>query len=173
MGKQAINFSDNWKTKSIYFLGDETNKHEIVITKKDKSCIRGEQLFYNYKGINIYAELDSIIYIDTKNDIIQIQKHKELTPPDQREYLVLLVYYDESLSNSFPGIIGRQNAFDYIKSMIEEINIEESIILTETVEFKDALNIYEFMKECILNGIVENEDGFDVDEYVISTDIEE
>ena len=92
-------------------------------------------------------------------------RYKELSPPDKREYLVLLSYYDESISNTYQGIVGRQNVFDYIKSIVEEINIQESLILAETVEFKNAINIYDFMKECILNNAVKNDDGFDIEDY--------
>ena len=164
-----ISFSDDWKSKGIYFLGDTNNNSEIVITKNDRAYVRGDQLYFKYKDINIYTDLDNIIYINTKTDIIQIKKYKELSPPEEREYLILLVYYDEELPNTYQGFIGRQNVFDYLKSIAEEIDIEQSLILVETVEFKNAINIYEFMKECILNGTVENNDGFDIEEYYIKT----
>lgn len=164
----AINFSDNWKKNGIYFLGDENNTKEIVITKNDKQYIRGNQLYVEYNGSHIYASLDSVIYINTITNVIQIDKYKELTPPDQRQYLVLLEYYDEELQNTYQGFVGRQTVFDYIKSIAEEIDLNKSLILTETVQYKDAINIYDFMKECILTGSVKNDDGFDIDEYVIN-----
>ena len=170
MATKAIEFSNNWKKQGLYFLGDENNKNEIVITKNDTSYIRGNMLYFKYKDIDIYTDLDNAIYINTKNDTIQIMKYKELSPPEQREYVLLLEYHNNDLSNVFQGIIGRQETFDYIKSIIEEIDIEKSIILTETVQLKDALNIYEFMKECILNGTVINDDGFDIEEYNVTID---
>lgn len=171
MGKiKAIKTYEDWqKPKGIYFLG-EGNENEIVITKNDPVHVRDNRLYFNYKGIAIYADIDNIIYIDKNSDTIQIIKHKELAPPEQREYLLLLVYHDEELENTFQGYIGRQNVFDFIKSIIEEIDIEKSLIIAETVQFKDALNIYEFMKECILNDMVLNDDGFDIEEYIIKTD---
>ena len=51
--------------------------------------------------------------------------------------------------------------------------MEESLILTETVEYRNAINIYDFMKECIMNKTVNNDDGFDIDEYIITIDDEE
>lgn len=169
---EPIKFTKDWEKKPIYFMGQD-NPNEIVITKNDKQYVVGNQLYFKYKDINIYADLDSLIYINTKTDIIQIKKYKELTPPNNREYLVLLVYYDEQLPNTFQGIIGRQETFDFIKSIAEEINMEESLILTETVEYRNAINIYDFMKECIMNKTVNNDDGFDIDEYIITIDEEE
>ena len=167
MNNNPISFSDNWKKDGIYFLGDGNNTGEIVITKNDKAYVRGEQLYFKYKDTHIYADLDSIIYINTKTDIIQIKKYKELTPADQREYLVLLHYYDEEITNTYQGFIGRQTVFDYLKSIAEEIDLEQSLILTETVEYRNAINVYDFMKECILNETVNNDDGFDIEEYVV------
>ena len=166
MSKNAIYFSDDGKRNTIRFLGEsELKPDEIIISKNNPMHIKGDKLYYKYKDIDIYADLDNIIYINTSNDIIKIMRYKELSPPDKREYLVLLSYYDESISNTYQGIVGRQNVFDYIKSIVEEINIQESLILAETVEFKNAINIYDFMKECILNNAVKNDDGFDIEDY--------
>ena len=65
MNNNPISFSDNWKKDGIYFLGDGNNTGEIVITKNDKAYVRGEQLYFKYKDTHIYADLDSIIYINT------------------------------------------------------------------------------------------------------------
>ena len=102
-----------------------------------------------------------------------VDKYKELTPPDQRQYLVLLEYYNEELQNTYQGFVGRQNVFDYIKSIVEDIDLDKSLILTETVQYKDAINIYDFMKECIISGSVKNDDGFDIDDYNIDIEEEE
>ena len=103
---------------------------------------------------------------------MHIIKRKELTPADEREYLLLLSYYDEKMENTYQGCVGRQNVFDFIKSIIEEIDIERSLILAETVQLKDAINIYDFMKDCILNQTVVNDDGFDIEDYVVNIDEE-
>ena len=170
MAKDVFTFLDDNEEKvedCIYFLGDGTNESEIVITKNDKSYVKGNMLCFNYKGIDIYTDLDNAIYINTDTNTIQIKKYKELTLPDKREYLLLLSYHDNKIENTYQGCIGRQNVFDFIKSIVEEIDIEKSLILAETVQLKDAINIYEFMRECILNKTVENDDGFDIEEYII------
>lgn len=164
MPKNAIYFSDDDKRNSIHFF-EHNESGEIIISKNDKMCIRGDKLYFKYNDIDIYTELDNVICIDTDNDIIKIMRYKELSPPDEREYLVLLSYYDESISNTYQGVVGRQNVFDYIKSIVEDIDINKSIILAETVEFRNAISIYDFMKECILSESVKNDDGFDIEEY--------
>ena len=170
---EALIFSDNWKNEGIYFLGNENNGNEIVITKNDKRYVRGNQLYVEYNGSHIYASLDSVIYINTITNVIQIDKYKELTPPDKRQYLVLLEYYNEEQENTYQGFVGRQTVFDYIKSIADEIDLDKSLILTETVQYKDAINIYDFMKECIISGSVKNDDGFDIDDYNIDIEEEE
>ena len=94
MSKNAIYFSDDGKRNTIRFLGEsELKPDEIIISKNNPMHIRGDKLYYKYKDIDIYADLDNIIYINTSNDIIKIMRYKELSPPDKREYLVLLSYY--------------------------------------------------------------------------------
>ena len=39
------------------------------------------------------------------------------------------------------------------------------MVLAETVAFKDSITVYEFMKRCINDGMVQNDDGFDIEEY--------
>lgn len=170
--KDAIRFYDNdeWKGKSIYFMGDKSNEEEIVITSDDREYVRGDKLCVEYNGIQIYADLNQVVYINQKTNVIYIKENKKLSPPEEREYLVLLSFYNEQ--NTFQGIVGRQDTFDYLKSIIETIDIGSSMVLAETVAFKDSITVYEFMKRCIEDGMVQNDDGFDIEEYYCRIDEE-
>ena len=90
-----------------------------------------------------------------------------------KNHYVGLPVYNEEQENTYQGFVGRQTVFDYIKSIADEIDLDKSLILTETVQYKDAINIYDFMKECIISGSVQNDDGFDIDDYIINIEEEE
>jgi len=159
---------DSWQKKPFYFMGQGENANEILITKNDRVYVRGEMLYVEFEGVNIYADINSAIIINTVSKTVMIKPYKELSPPEEREYLLLLVYYDEDLDSTYKGIVGRQNVFDYIKDNIETIDIKKSVILAETVAIKDGISIYKFMSDCIKGETpVENEDGFDIEEYNI------
>ena len=172
--KEALHFyedGESYKQQGIYFMGDKSNTHEIVITSDDREYVRGDKLCVTYNGIEIYADLNQIIYINTKNNTVYIKENKKLSEPENREYLILLASFDGT--NTYQGILGRQATFDYLKGIIEEIDVDSSMILAETVAFKDSITIYEFMKKCIDEELVQNDDGFDIEDYHITNDMEE
>ena len=172
--KEVLRFfedNENWKPNAIYFMGDESNEHEIVITSDDREYVRGDKLYVQYNDVDIYADLNQVIYINTKTNMVYIKENKKLSPPEEREYLVLLSFY-EGEQNTYQGIVGRQNTFDYLKSIIEAIDIGSSMVLAETVAFKDSITVYDFMKRCIEDDMVQNNDGFDIEEYYCSVDDE-
>lgn len=86
-----------------------------------------------------------------------------LKDPEQKEYLVcLLMSYDNDTSYEWNIIRGRKNTYEYLKENIENIDFDDSFVLTEGVALEDRKTIYAFMKHCqdIFN------DGFDIDDYV-------
>ena len=149
----------------VYLDGRDGDTGVLIITKEDKQYVRGDKLYVKYKGIGIYADIDDAISINTYNDEFYIFRHDELSPPTDREYLLLLVYNDESLMDTFLGISGRQDVFDYIVNNAELIDFVESKILAETTKMKDMWTVYKFMKMCIDNEMVENPTGFDPEDY--------
>lgn len=169
--KQAIRFFDendkNWN-QGIHFLGDSPD--EIVITKNDKQYIRGSKLCVEFNGIVIYADLDQRIVINRKTNTVYTERIKQLAPPEEREYVLLIQYYDDYESRTYESVVGRQAVFDRIKTMADDINLRSSLVLVETVPIKDSLTVYEFMKKCIEENIVENNDGFDIEEYYLEAD---
>ena len=159
----------------VFIDGRDDDPGVLVITKADKQYVKGERLYVKYKGVGIYADIDDAISINTYNDEIYIFRHDELTPPEDREYLLLLVYNDETVENSYLGISGRQEVFNFIVNNAEYIDCVESKIMAETTKMKDMWTLYQFAKMCVDNEMVENPTGFDPTEYgtLVVSDIEE
>lgn len=95
-----------------------------------------------------------------------IDKKKD---PEKRLYVVLYYSYEDGEEvKSFEILTGRTNAREFIKNMIDSIDIHESKILVETVAYEDALTVYQFIKEME----VYYQDGFDIEDYNIGDYIE-
>ena len=152
---------------------DQNDTGVLIITREETQYVRGNSLFVPYKGIKIIADIDDAISINTYNDEIHIFRRDELIPPDQKEYLILLVYNDDGLDDSYQGILGRQEAFDYIVKNAEIIDMNKSMILSESTKMKDMWTVLKFTKMCINNQIVKNETGFDPKEYDLVIEDEE
>lgn len=149
-----------------FYKINEGNKHEIIITQNDRQYVRGDQICYEYKGITIFADIEDAIIVNTAMSTISIKKFKTLSPPEEREYLILLSENsDEEEENRFQGIIGRQETFDYLVSMIDSIDIHKSIILAETTCLRNAISVYKFMNRCITDGLIQNNSGFDIEDF--------
>lgn len=91
------------------------------------------------------------------------------TEPD-KTYLILLEDTEESFRD-WQIITGRQDAYDYIKSMVISqeygcIDVEKSKIVVNTLTIDKAISIYEFMKEMKLKDKVIDYTEFDIDDYV-------
>ena len=156
---------DLYENPFVQLDGRDGDEGVFIITKEDKQYVRGDKLFFKYKGIGIFADINDAISVNTYNDELYIFRHDELSPPEDREYLLLLVYNDESLIDTFIGISGRQEVFNYIVRMADMIDFEKSKILAETTKLKDLWSIHKFMKMCINNEMVKNDTGFDPDDY--------
>lgn len=159
----------------VYLDGRDNDTGVLIITKENREYVKGDRLYVKYKGIGIYCDIDDAISINTYNDELYIFRHDELTPPKDREYLLLLVFNDEELENSFLGMSGRQDVFDFIVNNAENLDFIESKILAETTKMRDMWNLYKFMKMCIDNEMVSNPTGFDPTDYgaFVESDLED
>lgn len=85
--------------------------------------------------------------------------------PDEKEYLIFYYATDDNGDEykSFELITGRKEAYEWIKSAIDFIDIDESRILVEGVNLENAVTIYDFLKYV---KAFYYDDGFDVDEYI-------
>lgn len=139
--------------------------NEIIITKDNPANVRGGKLFCIFKGGFVYTDINDTIVIDPNSNNLYIyhQEDEELTPADEREYLLLLYYSDDT--TEFRGITGRQVVFDELIALSNDIDFDKSMILAETTKMKDMISIYAFMKLCVDKNLVKNNSGFDPDEY--------
>ena len=88
------------------------------------------------------------------DDIAELKKRVKRSPDDQD------VYFWEAMT-------GRSTAYEYIVDHIDDLLIdpENSFVLVETVPYKDALSIANFIRYLKNANLVE-EDGFDIEEYI-------
>ena len=105
-------------------------------------------------------ELKQMYDVVDKNRDIDYEERERVKDPEQREYLVLIAGKYES--DEWSIFIGRSEAYEYIKSEIDNINLDQSFVLVETVTLRNRISVYAFMKKCesLYN------DSFDIDEYV-------
>lgn len=149
-------------------------KFAILKTTENGKYIRGGQLYFKMNGVEIYTELDNIIYVDLDNNTFIVRDGKkvinEIAPvdPEKRQYVLLMKCTEHN--NDFyqwESMEGRVTTYNYIVDNIDILNIdpEKSFVLTENVALKDALTIAEFVRYLKNSELVE-EDGFDIEEYI-------
>lgn len=82
--------------------------------------------------------------------------------PEEKEYLLLYTgEYEGEEIKSYEFIKGRTNIYEFIKNMIECIDIHESLVLSESVKISDAISVYKFMKTFEEYF----KDSFDIEDY--------
>lgn len=89
-----------------------------------------------------------------------------VNPVKEKRYILLMVTQNDNEEEEklFEVITGRENAYNYLKNMIECMDIHESKVMGGTVSYDDALSVYQFMSWCQSNGLIEC-DGFDIEDY--------
>ena len=60
----------------------------------------------------------------------------------------------------------RQDAYDYIKTHIEEIDLVESFVLSSETMLKESINAGQFMLHMIDNDFIIDETSFDINDYL-------
>lgn len=93
----------------------------------------------------------------------------------EKRYLIIIkgieCDQDEKEFKDWEWKIGRQEAYDYIKGLIEsdyvDINVHESKIFvdSEKVKLADALSVYEFMKIMKTDNKVKDDTNFDIEDF--------
>lgn len=79
--------------------------------------------------------------------------------PENRQYLICIAGLNQ---DSWIIVTGRTEAYEYIKSNIDDINLEHSFILVESCVLAERKSIYAFMKYA---GEFYS-DGFDIEDYI-------
>ena len=83
--------------------------------------------------------------------------------PEDRQYLICIRAKEGSgAQDSWDFVTGRTEAYEYIKSNIDDIDMEHSFVLVESVSLAERKSIYAFMKYA---GEFYS-DGFDIEDYV-------
>lgn len=102
-----------------------------------------------------------ISFTDGRRTPVKFIKDGEI-PPEKREYLIL--YYSEIEDEevkSFEIITGRKKAYEFVRSIIEYIDIHESKVLVSGATLENCKTVYEYMK--LME--VYFEDSFDIEDY--------
>ena len=163
-----IEYDEYGRQKAIYQIG-EGGDFEEIITKNTPQAVRGNQIWTRVGGYDLFTDINNTIIIDKRGANILVLGNKiedEITPVNEREYLLLLVgAEDTEFEDTFRGIVGRQNVFDTVVGIVDLIDMHESKILAETTQLKGAITVWDFMKMCVDKDLVENPTGFDPYEY--------
>lgn len=173
-----IEFTDKVQESPISFIEKDINSSTnfaILKTTANGKFMRGKMLFYSLNGVEVYTDPNNIIFVDTINNTLFIREHEkvisEIAPedPEQRQYIILytdLGYEDghEEFPLRWEALQGRTGAYESIKVNAPVIDIDKSIVLVETVPFKDSLTVREFVNY-LKNADMVPEDDFDIDNY--------
>lgn len=182
--QSPVHFFEDGKVPAesvLYSIDNSINGPErFAITKNTDGgkYMRGNLLFYSLNGIEIYTEPNNIIFVDVTNNTLFIRTYEKVTNgiapenPEQKQYILLysdLGYEDDgNSSEEFPlrweAVVGRRTAYDSIKVNAPIIDIDRSLVLVETLPFKDALSVRQFM-EYLKNSDIINEEDFDINDF--------
>ena len=137
--------------------------------------VRGEHLFYNMRGIEVYTDIDNIIFVDLLNNTLFIKEfakiEKSINTKDPKDRQYILLYTDLGFNedfNEFPlrweSYTGRETAYNGLKLNLPVIDIDKSIVLTDNVALKDAITVREFIDHLQNAGYVDPEE-INLDDY--------
>lgn len=173
----GVIFDDNWREKAIDRL-EEVNKEDcFAITKLTAGgkFVRGNYLFYNMRGIEVYTDINNIIFVDLHNNTLfikefaNLEKNINTKDPKDRQYIIL--YTDLGFNDDykeFPlrweSYTGRDAAYESLKPNLPVIDIDKSIVLTDNVPLKDAITVREFIEHLQNAGFVDPEE-LNLDDY--------
>lgn len=132
-------------------------------------------IYYNLNGVNIYTDDNNIIFIDTESNTAWIKEYDKVvnqinpTTPEEKQYILLYTDLEyESESTEFPmrweAVTGRMSAYENIKINAPIIDIDKSLILTETVPLKDSLTVRQFV-DYLKNSDIIDDESFDINDY--------
>ncbi len=139
--------------------------------------VRGNMLYFSYNGVEIYTDIDNIIFVNEETNTLFIRENSKVqseinpTNPENRQYILLYtdLGYDEAENDSeFPlrweAVTGRTEAYENIKNNAPVIDIDKSLVLVENVALKDSLTVRDFMNY-LKNSDIINEESFDINDY--------
>ncbi|MBR6289470.1 MAG: hypothetical protein IKR19_09045 [Acholeplasmatales bacterium] len=187
ISRPAVEFVDRTKNESysrpamVSIENDINGVTRFAISKltENGKYMRGKLLYYKLNGVEVYTDSNNIIFVDTVQNQLFIREHdhvfNEISPedPENKKYIILytdLGFDEDSMEQSefalrWESVTGRKQAYENIKVNAPIIDIDKSIVLTETVSLKDALSVRQFA-EYIKNAELIKDDTFDINDYI-------
>lgn len=178
--REAVSFTEPGKHQinPVSYIEKDINgidRFAILKTTENGRFMRGNTLYYKMNGVEIYTESSNVIFVDLKNNTLFIKDYdrvsNEINPsdPEQKQYIML--YTDLGYENSdeeFPlrweAVSGRTQAYENIKVNAPIIDIDKSLVLVETVAFKDSLTVRQFI-DYLKNSNIIDEESFDINDF--------
>lgn len=167
------------KINPIYYQDQEINgknRFAILRTTDNGAYVRGDMLYYKIDGVEVYTEINNIIFVDLNNKSVTIKQYDKVADniapenPEERQYIILMYLndYDENSQCVWESMIGRLTAYEFIKQYIDiyKFNPDKSVVITDNVAFKNALTVTQFIKY-LQNGNLVEEDNFNIDQYKV------
>ena len=153
-----------------------TTKFAITKDTENGRYNAAGMLYYKLNGVEIYTELNNIIFVDTIANTLVIKEYANVSAnvnpssPEEKQYIVL--YTDlgyESDQEDFPlrweSYIGRKDTYESIKANLSVVDIDKSLVLVDTVPVKDALTVREFIKY-LQNAEYVDKEEIDIDDFI-------
>jgi hypothetical protein len=176
-----ISFVEPGTTVSpINFIDQDINtptRYAINRLTNHGSYVRGNMLYFSFNGVEIYTDIDNIIFVNEEANILFIRENKkieaEINPsnPESRQYIILYTDLgwdeagnDEEFPLRWEAVTGRTEAYENIKNNAPVIDIDKSIVLVENVALKDSLSVRDFMNY-IKNSEIIVDETFDINDY--------
>lgn len=170
--------SDENKTIEPFIAIDNHPNDEdhfaILRTTENGKYVMGGLLRFVFNGVDIATDINNVIFIDRINKSVYIKDYskvvEEITPPDpeERQYIILYTYSDQDGDQHlWEAMSGRNTTYEWIRDNIDELgfNPDDSFVLVETVPYKDALSVTQFVEYIKNSGFVESDDEFDIQNY--------
>lgn len=175
---EFVQGNESYQDKPLGLIKQDINNETgfaIARTTDNGKWVRGNMLYYLFNGVEIYTEINNIIFVDTINNTLFIREYSKVSEgiapvdPEERQYIIL--YTDigyEDAEDGFPlrweSITGRLNAYESLKPNLPVIDVDKSIILVDTVKVSDALSVREFIKY-LQNADIVDKYEIDIDSY--------
>ena len=147
----------------------------ILKTTEGGKYMRGNMLYYRLNDVSIYTDANNVIFVDTVNNTMWVREYekvlKEIEPdnPEEKQYILLytdLCYEDDEVEYPFrwEAVTGRTAAYENIKINSSVIDVDKSLVLVETVAFKDCLTVRQFVDYLQNSNFVED-DTFSMEDF--------
>lgn len=176
---EPIKFVEKGKSTAqnpLVFMDQTLNSrfnYAILKTTENGRYIRGNMLWYMLNGVEIYTDINNIIFVDEANKSLFIRGNdsvvNEIAPdnPEEKQYIILYTdssfdeYGDEEVPLKWESYIGRSNAFQAIKANLYDLDPDKSLVLVENVPLKDSLSVRQFVEYLKNADIIDEEIVFE------------